>query len=123
VVSIPARFRGRARRDAAAFYLSQLARGILTGELGVLTEHETVPVAPTDFLVLEIAVTRRPRVDRVSVQVRWPRGPAPNRAPAMRRRRRLVSDPSPAGGHPQFTSPSSRRNPGGRDSRPDADHG
>jgi hypothetical protein len=26
VVSIPSRFRGRARRDAAAFYLSELAR-------------------------------------------------------------------------------------------------
>jgi hypothetical protein len=123
VVSIPARFRGRARRDAAAFYLSQLARGILTGELGILTEHETVPVAPTDFLVLEIAVTRKRRVDRVSVQVRWPRAPTLNRAPATRRRSRLASDPSPAAGHPQFTFPSSRRNPERRDSHPDADHG
>jgi hypothetical protein len=123
VDSVPARFRGRARRDAAAFYLSQLARGILTGEFGVVTGHATVPFAPTDFLILQIAVTRMSRVDRVSVQVRWPRAPALNRAPATRRRGRLAPDPSPAGGHPQFTSLSSRRNPGGRDSDPDADNG
>lgn len=123
VVSVPARFRGRARRDAAAFYLSQLARGILTGELGVRTGHETVPVTPTEFLVLEITVTRKSRVDGFSVQVRWRRPPAPNRAPTVRRRRRPASRPSPTGGHSQFTFLSSQRNPGTRDSNLDADHG
>ena len=72
MVSIPGRFRGRARRDAAAFYLSQLAQGILTGELGVLTGHETVRVQPTDFLVLEITVTQTARANRVAGRVRWP---------------------------------------------------
>ena len=33
--TIPARFRGRARRDAAAFYLSELAKGVLAGEVAV----------------------------------------------------------------------------------------
>ena len=90
VVSIPSRFRGRARRDAAAFYLSQLAQGILLGELGVITGHETVPVQPTDFLVLEITVTQKARANHVSVRVRWPRpgrrptGPCPtSRAPGV----------------------------------------
>jgi amphi-Trp domain-containing protein len=88
VVSIPSRFRGRARRDAAAFYLSQLAQGILAGEFGILTGHDTVSVRPPDFLELDITVTRKSRVDHVSVQVRWPRrqsldrgvsGPRPTR--------------------------------------------
>ena len=73
MVSIPSRFRGRARRDAAAFYLSQLAQGILAGEFGILTGHDTVPVSPPDFLELDITVTRKSRVDHVSVHVRWPR--------------------------------------------------
>jgi amphi-Trp domain-containing protein len=71
VVSIPSRFRGRARRDAAAFYLSELARGLLAGELGVLVGHETVPVRPADFLVLDIAVGRKGRATHVSVRLRW----------------------------------------------------
>ena len=39
--SIPLKVRGRARRDAAAFYLSELARGILSGELAVLAGPAT----------------------------------------------------------------------------------
>jgi amphi-Trp domain-containing protein len=76
VVSLPSRFRGRARRDAAAFYLSQLARGILAGELGVQVWHETVAVEPADFLVLEVAVTQKIHVHQISVRVRWSRRPA-----------------------------------------------
>jgi amphi-Trp domain-containing protein len=78
VVSIPSRFRARARRDAAAFYLSELARGILAGELKILVGHETVRVRPADFLVLDIAVSRKGRANHVSVRVRWlhPRVPA-----------------------------------------------
>ena len=33
--AIPAKFHGRARRDAAAFYLTQLAKGVLAGELSI----------------------------------------------------------------------------------------
>jgi amphi-Trp domain-containing protein len=72
VVSIPLRFRGRTRREAAAFYLSELAQAILAGEFDVVTEHDTIRVQPGDPVVLEIAVIRKLRVDHVSVQVRWP---------------------------------------------------
>ena len=122
VGSIPSRFRGRARRDAAAFYLSQLARGILTGELGVLTGHETLSVQPTDFLVLEIAFTQKSRVNHVSVRVRWPRRRGLSGAAAGRRRARDLPDRQRSGGHSEFTSPSSGRNAGARDSHSDADH-
>jgi hypothetical protein len=92
VVFIPSRFRGRARRDAAAFYLSQLAQGILIGEFGVLMGHETVPVQPTDFLVLEITVTQKARANHVSISVRWPR-----------RRRDRPAGPCPTGRASQVT--------------------
>jgi amphi-Trp domain-containing protein len=122
VVSIPSRFRGSVRRDAAAFYLTQLAQGILKGELGVLTGHETVTVRPTDFLVLEIAFTEKLRINQVSVRVRWSRYPAIAGATARRRGARdLPARPRPRG-HPQFTSPSSGRNAEARDFPTDADH-
>jgi amphi-Trp domain-containing protein len=79
VVSIPSRFRGRARRDAAAFYLSQLARGILAGELGILAGHDTVSVRPADFLMLKIAVGHTGRATHVSVRIRWSAPREPNR--------------------------------------------
>jgi hypothetical protein len=71
VVYIPSRFRGRARRDAAAFYLSQLARGFLAGELAILVGHDTFALRPADFLVLDIAVSRKGRANHVAVRVRW----------------------------------------------------
>jgi amphi-Trp domain-containing protein len=73
--TIPARFRGRARRDAAAFYLSQLARGVLGGELAVQNgEHHTV-LATAEFVVLDIEVKQKKRGNHVSVKLRWPRRP------------------------------------------------
>jgi hypothetical protein len=122
VVSIPSRFRGPARRDAAAFHLTQLAQGILMGELGVLTGHETVTVRPTDFLVLEIKFTQKVRVNHVSVRVRWPRRLGLDNAAAGRRRTRDVPGRPRAGGHPEFTLPSSGRNAETGDSSTDADH-
>jgi hypothetical protein len=122
VVSIPSCFRGPARRDAAAFYLAQLAQGILMGELDVLTGHEAVTVRPTDFLVLEIAFTRKVRVNHVSVRVQWRRRPDPTGAPPRRRGAGDLPARSRPGGHPEFTSPSSRRNAEARDSHTDADH-
>jgi amphi-Trp domain-containing protein len=69
------RFRGRARRDAAAFYLSQLARGVLSGELAVVAgEHETSLVT-TEFLLLEIEVKQKKRANHVAMKLRWPRRP------------------------------------------------
>ena len=123
MVSIPSKFRGRARRDAAAFYLAQLAQGLLKGELGVLTGHETVTVRPTDFLVLEIAFTQKVRVNHVSVRIRWPRHLGPDGATVGRRRARDLPGRSRAGGHPEFTLPSFGRNAETRNLPTDADHG
>ena len=123
MVSIPSQFRGRARRDIAAFHLAQLAQGILMGELGILTGHETVTVRPTDSLVLEIAFTQKVRVNHVSVRIRWSRHLNPDEATVGRRRARAIPARSRAGGHPEFTLPSFRRNAGTRNSLTDADHG
>jgi amphi-Trp domain-containing protein len=121
VASIPSRFRGRARRDAAAFYLSELARGILAGEFGVLVGNETVPVQPTDFLLLEIAVTRKSRANHVSVRIQWPRRSL-DRAAAGQPGKPGPADRSPSRSHLEFTPLSSGRNLAARDSYPDAKH-
>jgi amphi-Trp domain-containing protein len=72
---IPVRFRGRARRDAAAFYLSQLAKGVLSGELPIVAgEHETSLVT-TEYLLLEIEVKQKKRANHVAMKLRWPRRP------------------------------------------------
>lgn len=122
MVSIPSRFRGRARRDAAAFYLSQLARGILAGELAVLEGHETVPVRPADFLLLEILIGHKGRANHVSIRVRWPRSRVSGSATPPRRAPRTRGGPR-AASHLQFTPSSLERNPGTPDSHPDANAG
>jgi amphi-Trp domain-containing protein len=73
--TIPARFRGHARRDAAAFYLSQLARGVLAGELSVGQGERQTSLATSEFLVLEIEVKQKKRANHVAVKLRWPRRP------------------------------------------------
>jgi amphi-Trp domain-containing protein len=73
--TIPAKFRGRARRDAAAFYLSQLAKGILSGELSVLAGQQSSTVATAEFVILEIEVKQRKRANRVDIKLRWPTRP------------------------------------------------
>lgn len=74
-VAIPLRFRGRARRDAAAFYLSELAKSVLAGELSVgCGEQETV-LATSEFLLLEIEVKQKKRANSVAVKLRWPKRP------------------------------------------------
>jgi amphi-Trp domain-containing protein len=73
---IPARFQGRARRDAAAFYLAELAKGLLSGELGIVRgDQGTTTLATTEFLLLEIEVKQKKRVNHVGVKLRWPRRP------------------------------------------------
>jgi len=71
--TIPQKFRGRARRDAAAFYLSELAKGILSGELAIMAGQDQTIVATSEFLLLEIEVKQRKRGHRVEVTLRWPR--------------------------------------------------
>ena len=73
--TIPARFRGRARRDAAAFYLSQLAKGVLAGEMAVGTGERPVALATSEFVILEIEVKQKKRANHVAIKLRWPKRP------------------------------------------------
>ena len=73
--TIPAKFRGRARRDAAAFYLSQLARGVLNGEVTIAAGERQTVLATAEFVVLEIEVKPRKRANHVTIKLRWPRRP------------------------------------------------
>ncbi len=73
--SIPSKLRGRARRDAAAFYLSELAKGILSGELAIVSGQHQTAVAIAEFVDLDIEVKQRKRGHRLSVTLKWPRRP------------------------------------------------
>lgn len=73
--TIPEKFSGRARRDAAAFYLSQLAKGLLAGEIGIVAGQHEKMLATSEFMLLDIEVKQRKRGYRVQVTVRWPRRP------------------------------------------------
>jgi amphi-Trp domain-containing protein len=73
--TIPAKYRGQARRDAAAFYLSQLARGVLAGELKVTQGERETSLATSEFLVLEIEIKQKKRSNHVAVKLRWPKRP------------------------------------------------
>src|SRR5580765_442734 len=117
VVCIPSYLRGRARREAAAFYFSQIAQGLLAGELGILTGHETASARPTDALTLEITFTRKPRADLLSVRLRWSRPRSEDAPTATLRRSDRPENPRQRPSHPEFTSPSFGRNTLGRDSR------
>ena len=77
--AIPAKVRGRARRDEAAFYLSELAKGILAGELAIRAGNDETAVAISEFVSLDVEVKQRRRGHRVSVTLRWPRHPRPVR--------------------------------------------
>src|SRR4030095_12300786 len=50
--AIPAKFHARARRDAAAFYLTQLAKGVLSGELSIMVGEQQVHLADAASRVL-----------------------------------------------------------------------
>jgi amphi-Trp domain-containing protein len=83
----PIGIQGRARRDAAAFYLTQLARGLQGGELRILTGGRHVDLATTEALALHIVVRLKRRDNQMEITVRWPRrplirGPAGARPPA-----------------------------------------
>jgi amphi-Trp domain-containing protein len=75
VATIPAKFRDRARRDAAAFYLSQLSKGVLAGELALVSGEQQVELAVSEFVLLQIEVKQKKRANHVSVKLRWPRRP------------------------------------------------
>jgi len=73
--AIPAKFHARARRDAAAFYLTQLAKGVLSGELSIVVGEQHVKLATAEFVVLKIEAKQRKRANHISVKLRWPRRP------------------------------------------------
>lgn len=73
--TVPAKFRSRARRDAAAFYLSQVARGVLAGELTVDDGVHATTLATSEFVVLEIEVKQKKRANSIAIKLRWPRRP------------------------------------------------
>jgi len=73
--TIPARFQGQARRDAAAFYLAELAKGVLNGELAIAAGDHRTPLATSEFVVLQIEVKQKKRANLVSIKLRWPRRP------------------------------------------------
>jgi amphi-Trp domain-containing protein len=73
--AIPAKFHARARRDAAAFYLTQLAKGVLAGELAIAVGEQTIRLATSEFVILKIEAKQRKRANHVSVKLRWPRRP------------------------------------------------
>ena len=73
--AIPAKFHGRARRDAAAFYLTQLAKGVLAGELVIAVGDQQIQLATSEFVILKIEAKQRKRANHVSVKLRWPRRP------------------------------------------------
>ena len=108
----------------AAFYLSQLAQGLLGGEFGILTGTRRSPVRPTDVLTLEIAFTRKPRADLAlrapPVDPARARGSSQGRWTASHR---WLDGKRGDGSHPEFTPPSFGRNTEARDSHhADADH-
>jgi amphi-Trp domain-containing protein len=73
--AIPAKFHGRARRDAAAFYLTQLAKGVLAGELVIAVGEQQIQLATSEFVFLKIEAKQRKRANHISVKLRWPRRP------------------------------------------------
>jgi amphi-Trp domain-containing protein len=79
------KFRGRARRDAAAFYLSQLAKGVLSGELAVVSGEQETSLVTTEFLLLDIEVKQKKRANHVAMRLRWPRRPLIRAGQALRR--------------------------------------
>jgi amphi-Trp domain-containing protein len=72
---IPARFRGRARRDAAAFYLSQLSKAMLDGELSVQNGEDATTLATSEFVLMKIEVKEKKRANHVDIKLRWPKRP------------------------------------------------
>jgi amphi-Trp domain-containing protein len=75
IAAIPAKFHARARRDAAAFYLTQLAKGVLAGELALAVGDQQIQLATSEFVILKIEAKQRKRANHVSVKLRWPRRP------------------------------------------------
>jgi amphi-Trp domain-containing protein len=84
VETVPVRYRGRARRDAAAFYLSQLARGVLSGEVTISVGELQATLATAEFVFLEVDVKQKKRTNQVAIKLTWPRRPLIRIGPEQR---------------------------------------
>jgi amphi-Trp domain-containing protein len=73
--SVPHRFQGQARRDAAAFYLSQLARGVLAGEVAIGSAEHQLILATSEFLFLKIEAKQKRHSNQIEIKLSWPRHP------------------------------------------------
>jgi amphi-Trp domain-containing protein len=74
--AIPARYRGHARRDAAAFYLGELGRSILAGEIAVTDGNGgDTTLAAAEYVQLTIEIKQKKRADQVHIKVKWPKRP------------------------------------------------
>src|SRR2546427_13304073 len=72
--AIPAKFHGRARRDAAAFYLTQLAKGVLAGELSIAGGDQQNRLAASEVVSLKNEDKQRKRASHGSKQIPWAEG-------------------------------------------------
>src|SRR5437899_12825172 len=66
--AIPAKVHARARRDAAGFDLTQLAKGVLAGELAIAVGGQHVQLAPSECLNRTIEAEQSKRANQVSVE-------------------------------------------------------
>jgi len=73
--SVPLRFQGQARRDAAAFYLSQLAKAVLAGEVAIGSAERQLVLATSEFLFLQIEAKQKKHSNHIEIKLRWPRRP------------------------------------------------
>src|SRR5437867_2986422 len=69
--AIPAKFHGRARRDAAAFYLTQLAKGVLAGELSIAVGDQQIRLATSEFAILKIEAKKGKA--KIEIAIAWKR--------------------------------------------------
>jgi amphi-Trp domain-containing protein len=58
-----------------AFYLTQLARALLAGEMTVVSGDRATTLATSDSLALEIDVKHKKRASGVVVRIRWAKRP------------------------------------------------
>lgn len=63
------------RRDGAGFYLSELARGFLKGEVILQIAGKRFTIPASEFVDVEIDLEEREKAYRIEVRVSWLRMP------------------------------------------------
>src|SRR5438132_13108364 len=69
--TVPAKFRGHARRDAAALYLSQLAKGVLSGEVAIAAGEHHVTLATAELLFIGIEGNQHTLANHIETRLRY----------------------------------------------------